>query len=547
MTDITLSIAKPQDDGNDYIGSNHSIMFEWESSFVKPDSMKYVISIMNKNDTTKYEKFDQPAQSEGDYQRLSIPSTSLWAGDNTVSVSLASSDGVVIDYAHSDSISFYLFADEASYQRFISTDPMADYKAHVQSSILTARNSQAFFTTGTRMDDGSISRVDVAAMTSGSTKVLTAIATGNYTKQADWISVQGMYFADLFMRRMSTSSYSNLVNVSLFKDLFSFLKIPNNSSKLIIEWLEDNNNYPTDGLERVIRTVNGEQQAFIRWNDDWYKNGLGKLEENAKKQKVDSTTLKGIGLAIKFVDKTAKIIDALKVYSSVPNSSIDYVVSELNASGYPPLQTAATFLSGMKTTQGKLVFIALNVLGADFAQGTIDKAGFEVVKSFAEKNGVKYISKIANMGTAAAGALLVGVQIGAAVGHTVNNVVLNIDGIYTAWQKTKWCSDAADAMYNRLNNVANGFYEHPESNYNRETLRKSAYVYTELVADTYSAFSGVYKELDNAWISQIKNWVTHDQKNAQGLSSSKSMANLMRTYLDSILSEDCYNNYATSN
>ena len=234
-------------------------------------------------------------------------------------------------------------------------------------------------------------------------------------------------------------------------------------------------------------------------------------------------------------------------YSRVPNSSIDYVVSELNASGYLPLQTAATFLSGMKTTEGKLVFIALNVLGADFAQDTVDKAGFEVVKSFAEKYGVKFITKVSKLGTAAAGALLIGAQIGAAVGHAVNNVILNIDGIYTAWQKTKWCSDAADRMYSRLNNVANNFYEHPESSSNRGALRRSAYIYTELVADTYSAFGGVYKELDKAWVSQLKNWVTNDKKNAQGLSSCTSMATLMRTYLDFILSEDSYNNFATSN
>ena len=431
-------------------------------------------------------------------------------------------------------------------------DLLSDYISLVQSHLSTVHNNHTYFTTGTSMNDGSVAKVDVESMNNGVTRVLTAFTTGEYAGRVDWTNVQGMYFADLFMRKMSTSNSDDWISVDLIEDLLSFFDVEEDAIDLIDYWLKEKDGKTGEEGDILIREIridnDGNEVCGIRWDRTLYEIFLKKLAKRTEEEEKPASVLEGVNTAISVIDHTAKIINALIAYSSVPDSSIDWVAAELESTGYAPLQAAAYFLSKMKDTAGKLIFIALNVLGEDFAKD-IEKAGvrtgFKALIKYASKYSSYILSKFPNAPTAAAGAVLVGVQIGAKVGQVINNVFWNVDGIYSAWQKTKWCADAADAMYRRMENVAASFYAHPENSANRAAMRRAAAVYTELVADIYSAFGGVYSEIDKAWVKAIKNWVTNDHQNAQALSSCTSVANLMREYMDFILSEDEYNHYAT--
>ena len=421
-----------------------------------------------------------------------------------------------------------------------------DYVEDVDKMIRSVRNCQTYFTTGMvvtdRFNNSSVSSVDLDSMTSGSQRFLRAFATGKFTQLIDLKTVQGMYFADLFMKRLSNSDHEKLLDLSLVKDTLTFLKLPSDDAKLVIDWLEEN------GLEKVTRMENGEQKVYVRWNSKLYSGGLEKLQAAEYDQKFVGKILKDTKTFVKYVDKTAKILDALIIYSAVPEDSIDPVAAELEATGYLPLQTAAFFLKCMKTLPGRLIFISLNVLGVDYMQDTLDKKGFEVIKKYGEKIGTKIFEKVGNVETAAASTmatgLSTGIAIGYAIGTTVNTTVFNIDGVDTAWQQIKWCSDAADVMYDCLKDRQQTFRGNPFEKKNRTVLRTAGFIYTELVADTYTAYGKVVKELDKAWLAQVRDWVKKDKKNEELLNDIDDMAALMRTYLDQILSEEAYNDYA---
>ncbi|MBQ6594297.1 MAG: hypothetical protein IJH78_01365, partial [Clostridia bacterium] len=419
-------------------------------------------------------------------------------------------------------------------------DAMEDYKEAVRRAIRTVRGCQTFFTAGTEMDDGTVARVDAASMTDASVKLLAAVAAGEYTGQADPAAVQGMYLADLFMRSMSGDTSEDAVDVGLFGDMLSFLQVPADAAERVIGWMEENS--PVYGLTET-RTVNGEAKTAIRWDADRYKKALRELEEDAAAQKAAPDVLRGIDLALRHADRLSGMIDGMTACSGVPEERIDAVVRELNAAGSQPLENAAFFLGEMKTAEGRLAFVSLNILGFDYARGTVGSAGFEALRSFAGSNGVGIFDRITGAGTAAAGSLLAGPGIGAASAGAEDDAVSDIDGITAAWQKTAWCSDAAESMYARVNDAAEAFYAHPESGEAREALRDAAYVYTGLVADAYSEYGGVYGELDEAFAAQIRAWAAEDGRNAQELSGCATMAELMRTYLDDVLSEGSYDTY----
>lgn len=527
LSGIYLRLVSPEENRKEYKQSGHKVPVRIDTDFDLPESMKYKATVMTSgtSNPTVY-TFDLGRQKTG-----GVLTDGLTDGDYTIQVSIVNTEDESISYASTQSVPFHLYPDYDTYQYFQSYNPMNDFTEHVKFSANVVRQNQAAFTTGGEMDDGTIFKVDIESMTNAEIRAAVAIATGNYAENVDLNIVQAAYLADLFMRRMSSRNGSGEIAIDAIKDLFEYLGVESDAVNIIYEYILKQPYAGQNPLKRVLR--NG--QYYIQWDKEGFSKAVKDLKNDHNASEQFGKALEGIGYALQVLNTASKVIDALIVYNGVSNTDINMVAPLLQASGYGPLQDAAGMLKDMRTTTGKITFIAISIVGKDLVT--------EVVEKKIQDCAMKGLQKLAGSGPAAA--FLIGCEIGGKIGTTINNTFLNIDGTYQAAYKTQWCADAAEKFYfNVFTKKAEAFYADPVNK--RGEMMKASYVYTELTADIYAAFGKVYEELDKAWVNQISNWFTHDNKNEQGAKSCASLATMMRNYMDHCLSDETYRLYANA-